>query len=208
MKSPLDTLRAILPPPTKPILVNGDWAEIEFAMQTPFPEDYKAFIATYGSGRIFDAGFSAEREVGTLCDPSVLNPFDSLVGHDFFRQIGRTIRSVGIGHKNNPEFDPYPPWPHNGGLLCWCTTGNGDRFYWRTEGQPSSWKIAAMHRSSTRTYDFESLGAVDFLVQLVSNKIAQGRKLFGPYERPVFEPVQRPTLKGLVNPFTGKPYDT
>lgn len=207
MKSPLDVLKAILPTPGDPYEADGDWSDIEYAIQTPLPEDYKAFIATYGSGRIFDVGFSAERKVGTLCDPSVLNPFGSM-GHDFFRHIGTTIKFVGKGHKNYPEFDPYPPWPHKGGLLCWCTTGNGDRFYWRTEGQPSSWKVVAMHRSSARTYDFDSLGAVDFLVQLVSNKIAQGRTFFGPYERPVFEPVQRPSLKGVVSPFTGKPYDS
>jgi hypothetical protein len=191
VNSLLAELKAILPPPEEPYKAEDDWACIEFALQTALPADFKAFIAAYGSGYVHDLGFKSDPPTGTSCDPYVLNPFDYLGGNDFFRRVGSTIKYVGAMHHDYPRTYPYPPWPHKGGLLNWCTTGNGDAFYWRTEGTPDNWPIVAWHDASAKFIDYPCAGAVDFLVKLFSNVVAGNRNFFGPFVRPVFQPRQR-----------------
>jgi hypothetical protein len=49
-------LTALVPPPAEPVETGeaGRWGEVEAALGTALPSDYKALIGTYGSGRFGD----------------------------------------------------------------------------------------------------------------------------------------------------------
>jgi hypothetical protein len=44
-------------------------------------------------------------------------------------------------HAAHPAAYPFPFYPDPGGLLVFGTTDNGDRLYYRTEGEPDAWQV-------------------------------------------------------------------
>jgi hypothetical protein len=52
----LERLRRLLPPPAHPVEAGrpDGWAEVEAALGTGLPSDFKAFTELYGSGTIDD----------------------------------------------------------------------------------------------------------------------------------------------------------
>ena len=49
MSSIADLIR-LVPPPSVPVAANGDWPKLERELGLPIPQDYKDFIANYGTG--------------------------------------------------------------------------------------------------------------------------------------------------------------
>ncbi len=130
MRNPLDNLATILPPPSVPIAAAGDWSDVAKALGTPLPDDYMAFIARYGTGRI--SGFLW-----------VLNPFEENVHLSFLAQYPRIVAADREIREEFTEELPEPLYPEPGGLLPWGLTDNGDRLYWQTTGHADSWTIVA-----------------------------------------------------------------
>ena len=54
MKSRIEEVRRILPPPTSPRNTDGDWSVVESSLGTSLPADYKEFTRLYGSVKICD----------------------------------------------------------------------------------------------------------------------------------------------------------
>ena len=125
----LDALVRLMPPPAEP-REPGDpesWPQVELRLGRRLPSDYKAFIATYGSGR-----------VGEFVN--IANPFSD-TPHlrdlpDEMLQIYREIREY--------EHIPFPIHPEPGGLIPWGDTDNGDVMFWVADppDEPAQWSIA------------------------------------------------------------------
>ncbi|MFC8269186.1 histone-like nucleoid-structuring protein Lsr2 [Streptomyces cinereoruber] len=136
----LAALTALCPPPTA-VPPAPDWAEVEEALGTGLPRDYKELVAAYGPGRF--CGFV------TLYRPHAPNRWTDLTGPvptrlrggiEEVRQAARTPR-------------PLPCSPED--LLAVGVTDNGDHLFWvtRPAGAPDEWTIAVS----------ESLGAPWFV---------------------------------------------
>src|ERR1035437_2084435 len=73
----LTRLVAIMPPPRTPTLPPGpdDWPSVERELGIGLPSDYKAFLATYGSGEINGLSFRVERDTVELHSHRDLHSF-------------------------------------------------------------------------------------------------------------------------------------
>ena len=73
-----EKLVKLMPPPQDPHGATGNWDEAEAELGTPFPDDYKLFIGTYG--------------VGLVCDFLwIYSPFSSEV--NLFRDMERVVKT-------------------------------------------------------------------------------------------------------------------
>jgi hypothetical protein len=151
-------LLSILPPPESPLESTGEWKDVAKEIGTPFPEDYKKFIAAYGTG--------------SICNEfQIMNPFSKNKHFKLARAIEEIAESYGNLHERHPSEYPYPPWPNLGGILRWGTTGNGDDIFWLTSEMPDKWSVVVHHHTSARMITFRGLGMVDFLVNLLEGTL-------------------------------------
>ena len=124
-----EALVRLMPPPTEP-RNPGDpdgWPQVELRLGRRLPSDYKAFVATYGDGRIGD--------FLNVANPFSDNPHDRDLPDEML-QVYRDIRKV--------EHIPFPIHPEPGGLIPWGDTDNGDVLFWVADppDDPDRWSIA------------------------------------------------------------------
>ncbi len=156
----LERLRALAPPPDKP-LDAGDperWPEIEAQLATALPEDYKAFTNLYGSGKFDDFLY-------------LFNPFaapDS--GGNLITAQDEVLAAYTETRSKFPDKLPLPPFPEPGGLLPFGRTDNGNDLYWVTEGDPAGWEVALFDGRGTR-YELYPPTVTGFLVGLLSGTL-------------------------------------
>jgi HEAT repeat protein len=125
----LEALVRLMPPPTQPRDPGEPdrWPQIELRLGRRLPPDYKAFIATYGSGR-----------VGEFLN--VANPFsDNPHVRDLPDAMLKAYRDI-----RKFEHIPFPIHPEPGGLIPWGDTDNGDVLFWVADppDDPDRWSIA------------------------------------------------------------------
>src|SRR5687767_3084452 len=111
----LEALVRSMPPPREPRDA-GDpdrWPQIELRLGRRLPSDYKAFIATYGSGRV--------GEFINVANPFSDNPHVRDLPDEMLK-IYRDIRKF--------EHIPFPIHPEPGGLIPWGDTDKGDVLFW------------------------------------------------------------------------------
>jgi HEAT repeat protein len=125
----LEALVRLMSPPTEPRDA-GDperWPQIELRLGRRLPSDYKAFVATYGSGRV--------GEFLNVANPFSDNPHVRDLPGEML-QVYRDIRKF--------EHIPFPIHPEPGGLIPWGDTDNGDVLFWVADppDDPDRWSIA------------------------------------------------------------------
>ena len=132
---PLDDLQKLLPPPKSPLLTTVDWSLVETELGMPLPEDYKAFISTYGNV--------------ILCDRLyVIHPLSNGSITGFRESMIALLSGVLHGVPTGRDQVPYPDYPTPGGLfpviqieenlICWITDGTPEQWrilYWAEFGQ-------------------------------------------------------------------------
>ncbi len=135
----IEELKLVVPPPAQPLEVGSDkaWKAIERQMKIKFPQDYREFISTYGSGRfVFDESGRVE----------IFNPFVRLF-HENVLSLCENYRAfqIGEGKKNYP----YEVWPEKGGIIA---LGIDDLesgvLYWIPKGKPDDWAILHCSRDN------------------------------------------------------------
>src|SRR5690242_11725589 len=129
----MEELEKLLLVPESPLGTQGEWSSVEAHLGVELPDDYKAFISKYGSGRA--AGFL--RVYNYLNDVPVVERH--LAHHrELLRQLGQQRVSMAsqVGRQLDPAVAnaPYALFPQQGGLLPWGEAEDWWSLYWRCEG--------------------------------------------------------------------------
>jgi hypothetical protein len=153
----IDSLRAIVPPPSNPIATGTPEAMQQFEVEigTRLPSDYREFVQVYGVGRI-----------GRFF--RVFSPFS----RSKYTNLGKGIKDISeIFHQVfDPETFPYPFYPEAHGLLCWATEDNGNYIFWQTKGQPDEWPVVAVEVRGNEDRLFKKT-MTEFLVGVLTKRI-------------------------------------
>jgi hypothetical protein len=156
----LENLQKVLPVPRKPKDTGSPeaWAAVETALGFTYPADFKAYIATYGSGTIGGAinilnpisvDWSAAPSCSTLPRPlatlvETLNPFGSpreqwLYAFASTAAVCNSYQSLAL--PGNDTNMPIRLWPELPGLVPWAQGDAGQALLWWTDGLPANWVI-------------------------------------------------------------------
>jgi hypothetical protein len=126
----IDALRRVLPPPATPVEVQvprDGWEAVERSLGTALPEDYKLFLAIYGTGSVADFIW-------------VSNPFSVL--RPWFPWLSAALWAEHATAEGRGGRSPsFPLFPAPNGLLPWGHTDNGNKLFWVTEGAPADWVV-------------------------------------------------------------------
>ncbi|MEU8135802.1 SMI1/KNR4 family protein [Streptodolium elevatio] len=130
------------------------WVELESALGTRLPSDYKEILETYP--RLVVDDFIR------LLDPDSkswsLRPVEANQSNSAWLADMRSDEDFA------DEF-PYPAFPDRNGVLLWGNTTNGDYCYWLAVGDPESWTVVvSRHKGSTWTR--HPCGVAEFLSTL------------------------------------------
>jgi hypothetical protein len=125
----LEELRRMVPPPGEPRLTEVNWGAVRSRFGFRPPEDYRAFIESYGAGSIDD--------ILWIHHPTTA---------DEHRNLGWWLDTVtealGAIRQELPEEVPFPLWPEPGGLIPWGITDDGASCYWRSsDADPDRWTV-------------------------------------------------------------------
>jgi len=152
----IERLVGLVCPPSEPVAAEGEWSTIEAQLGLELPSDFKEFTARYGAG--------------TFCN--FLHPL-----WPFFAECSMASQAEGIlraGRTMRAEFPDeysYPYHPDEGGLFPWATSDNGDRLYWLTRGEPSTWQVIVWG-SRGPDHEVYPCGAVAFLAGYLKGNLA------------------------------------
>lgn len=155
----LERLQQLLPPPADPVEPGrpDGWAEVEAALQTGLPGDFKAFTELYGSGKLDDFLY-------------LFNPFAAGQDGNLLAERDRVLTGYRQTRARFPERLPLPPFPEPGGVLPLGRTDNGDELYWVTEGHPDDWTVALLEARAA-LQEIYRLPVTGFLAALAANQL-------------------------------------
>lgn len=153
----IDALARNLTPPPTPVETLGDWNAVEASLGVSLPDDFKEYIATYGSGSI-----------GEFI--TVLNPFSIRPSLNFMEQSKRQLDALRELHDTFGEPQPFELYPANPGLLPVAMTDNGDVIHWLTADNPPDWTIVV---NAARSPDYEHFkcNLIDFILGVIEKSI-------------------------------------
>src|SRR5215216_7950686 len=155
----LERLRELLPPPAEPVEAgrSDGWAEIEAALGTALPGDFKAFTERYGSGTVDDFLY-------------LFNPFAAGEDGNLLAEKDRVLAAYARTRARFPERLRLPPFPEPGGVLPLGRTDNGDELYWVTRGDPGDWPVALMESRAARQ-EVHRMPVTGFLAALAAGEL-------------------------------------
>ena len=176
----VEDVQGALTPPRKPKDTGSPtaWAAAESALGITFPGDFKAFIATYGSGTIgkvisllnpmsvdWTGAPAAKRLPQSLAAVlDKLNPFGTpreqwvtVLGSTL--AVCETVPSVFAGRPGRRH--ACAVWPAQPGLFPWARGDSGQALLWWTEGAPENWPtVLADPTEGLRSYDMDMTSLV------------------------------------------------
>ena len=161
MKSPLQSLKKVIPPPASPVCAAGDWKAVEKGLGFKLPVDYKRFIAAYGTGSI-----QSFMHMWNYLDFPINDIRDSI----------QRITSEFEYDKRAGYPIEYIPYPQPGCLIPFCSTDDGNYLTWRTQGVPSKWDVVAYDSGSGSLVHAKVAGMVACIMRLVQQKNPFGDK--------------------------------
>jgi hypothetical protein len=155
----LERLRRLLPPPANPVEAGRPegWAEVEAALGTGLPTDFKAFTELYGSGTIDDFLY-------------LFNPFTQGQDGNLLAEKNRVLAAYRQTRARFPERLPLPPFPEQGGVLPLGRTDNGDELYWVTQGPPDQWPVMLLEARAA-LQELQPMPVTGFLGALAANQL-------------------------------------
>jgi hypothetical protein len=119
------------PLPVEPdpwLFAPGAWAEVEAALGTPLPADYKALIGDGGAWVFGD-------------ELLITSPFDPEPGVNLVRHVAGCSWGLVYLRAHDPTFS-VAAYPEAGGLFAWGMDGGGGVYHWDTaHADPDQWTI-------------------------------------------------------------------
>jgi hypothetical protein len=153
---PINSILPDLVLPLAPVETLGDWDSVEDALQVVLPQDFKDYIAVFGSGVI--------GEFITILNPFSSRPTLNLIDQSK-RQLNalRELRDLG-------EPQPFELHPAKPGLLPVAMTDNGDVIHWLTTENSSDWTVVV---NAARSPDYEHFqySLTDFIRGVIERTI-------------------------------------
>lgn len=147
--SPLDALTKRLPPPPSPLSqASPSFDAVEHALGFALPDDVKAFLSRYGTGKIDDFV-----RVHDVRDPAWLT---------WVNQVVDAMRTAGDV--------PGPFFPAPGGLLPLASTDNGDTICLRMHGAPAAWTVVVCEGRGPDAFVFDG-GFVAFIDAVLARRV-------------------------------------
>jgi hypothetical protein len=155
----LERLRQLLPPPADPVEPGqpDGWAEVEAALGTGLPGDFKSFTERYGSGKVDDFLY-------------LFNPFAAGQDGNLLAEKDRVLAGYRQTRARFPQRLPLPPFPDPGGVLPLGRTDNGDELYWVTDGAPDDWPVALLE-ARAGLQEVYRMPVTGFLATLAANQL-------------------------------------
>jgi hypothetical protein len=155
----LERLRRLLPPPADPVEPGrpDGWAEVEAAVGTQLPGDFKAFTELYGSGMVDDFLY-------------LFNPFAAGQDGNLLVEKDRVLAAYRQTRARFPDRLPLPPFPEEGGVLPLGRTENGDELYWVTKRDPDDWPVALLE-SRGALLELHPIPVTGLLAALAANQL-------------------------------------
>ncbi len=138
----------------------GAWNDVEEALGTNLPADYKDLIGD-GFACIFDE------------ELFISSPFDPNPGLNLLLTAAATAFSLAYVRADYPEAYPYPIYPEPGGLLGWGMDGGGGQYHWATAPRdPDTWTVVVSGRPVSDPYvQDQGVGLRSYLSALASGEI-------------------------------------
>jgi len=160
----ISRLVQISPPPQNPVETGSikAWEGIEERLGVALPEDYKEFIALYGSGKFGNSiipfnPFSANE---------YLNLFQTLDIHHLSNRY-----TQGLTSSPWSAVSPFDLFPAQDGLLPWGTMENyKEGFFWQVCGPPDHWPTV-FYDLKNGEYEVWKFQFSEFLVKLFLGEI-------------------------------------
>ncbi|HYT25883.1 MAG TPA: SMI1/KNR4 family protein [Actinomycetota bacterium] len=156
----LEQLRLLLPPPSDPVEPGRPegWGQVEAALGTELPDDFKAFTELYGSGKVDDFLY-------------LFNPFAGGEDGNLLSEKDRVLAAYAETRAKFPGRLPLPPYPEPGGVLPLGRTDNGDELFWVTRGAPRDWPVALLE-SRAASQEVHRMPVTGFLAALAAGELA------------------------------------
>ena len=149
----IDALLNVVPPPDHPFeAYAAPWEQIEQAIGTVLPQDYKEFVRQYGCGYFM--------KFLKIYVPVSEYKYRRIIPH--IRDIEYYIGPI--------EGSGYVCWPNPGGLIPFGQTDNGDRLFWLAQGAPDDWPVIVWDRGDQKFERFDC-DMTTFLAGLASDEI-------------------------------------
>jgi hypothetical protein len=194
----VDDLIGIAPPPEWRVDAGSpeQWEEVERALGTVLPGDYKVIINTYGTGEFNDLfamfnPFSSSEGMNLLWQAGIP---DCLVEDEELGRVyplGSDLENYQLSRIDYPELCPFPPYPEPGGLLPLGGDTNGGSAYWLTEGRPDDWPLIFFPHG-LRPIERHPMPLLEFLALWLSGQLPEcfdgAGKHFVNRTDPVFRP--------------------
>lgn len=123
----------VLVEPERWLFAPGAWSEVESAIGTALPSDYKALIAD-GNACVFDE------------ELFIYSPFDPDPNLNLVLCSARSSWGLAYLRRSDPTFR-VAAYPEPGGLFGWGSDGGGGRYHWdTTHADPDRWTICVEGR--------------------------------------------------------------
>lgn len=151
MNANLELLKSLIPPPDNAMFADSGWSQVENQLGVPLPADYKEFISVYGSGSL--QSFL-----------HIMNLSDSRIA---FQEVVSVVFSQLSSYREAGKCGCYKAFPEPGGLLPFASTDDGNYLFWRMDGNPDTWPVAAFDFSSGTIVDAPGVSMVECLLRFV-----------------------------------------
>jgi hypothetical protein len=178
----IEDLISVVQPPEEPSYSGTavQLAEIEAALGTTLPTDYRELSLRYGSGTFVN---------GYL---QVWTPF----ALDLRERASGPTSFIRVHHEAGAL--PWPPFPVHPGLLEIGGNENGHRLLYLADGQPDEWPVIVVPHGAEAQFERWELPLGTFLAKALRNEIQTAAVNLSQAVRPeerTFRPAPRPRTK-------------
>ena len=148
-------LADVVPAPKHPVHAGDDaaWQRACRAVGVQFPDDYRDYCKTYGSGAFLGG------------EIHILNPFDPSFVDEF------AARQERIAHFHSEYDMPYPAFPTSPGVIQLGGDGLGNELLYLARPAGESWAIVTVEHESEADAETYELSLTDFLAKAFRRKL-------------------------------------